>query len=113
MLHGGQPPTTSRWWFPRSSNCPSGPSVRDRLARPPELMALPGVRDKIRSEIDRLSTDWKGYERVERFALILEDFTLENGMLTPSLKLRRHQAAQRWRAELDALYQAEASAARR
>jgi long-chain acyl-CoA synthetase len=73
-------------------------------AGPAELVALPGVRDKIRSEIDRLSTDWKGYERIQSFALILEDFTLENGMLTPSLKLRRHQAARRWGAELQALY---------
>ena len=35
---------------------------------------------------------FKGYERVKRIALIAEDFTTQNGMLTPSLKLKRRVA---------------------
>jgi long-chain acyl-CoA synthetase len=62
------------------------------------------VRELIRSELDRLSRDLKGYERIEKFLLTNEDFTTENGMLTPSLKLKRRVVLERYRAALEGLY---------
>jgi long-chain acyl-CoA synthetase len=69
-----------------------------------DLIASPRARDKLRAELDRLSTDCKGYERIKNFVLILEDFTQENDMLTPSLKLKRRNVVDRWRRELEHLY---------
>jgi long-chain acyl-CoA synthetase len=69
-----------------------------------DLVAEPKVKDKIRSEIENLSSAFKGYERVKEFALIVEDFTQENDMLTPSLKLKRRNIVQRWSRQLDRLY---------
>ena len=62
------------------------------------------VRDLIRGEIDTLSKDIKGYERVQDFVLVLEDFTTENGMLTPTLKVKRRVVLERYGQELDGLY---------
>ncbi len=62
------------------------------------------VRDLIRSEIETLSKEIKGYERVQNFVLVLEDFTTENGMLTPTLKVKRRVVLERYEQELDALY---------
>ena len=62
------------------------------------------VHDLIRSEIDALSKDIKGYERVQDFVLVLEDFTTENGMLTPTLKVKRRVVLERYGQELDGLY---------
>lgn len=62
------------------------------------------VHDLIRSEIDTLSKDIKGYERVQDFVLCLEDFTTENGMLTPTLKVKRRVVLDRYGKELDGLY---------
>ena len=62
------------------------------------------VHDLIRSEIDALSKDIKGYERVQDFVLCLEDFTTENGMLTPTLKVKRRVVLERYGQELDGLY---------
>jgi long-chain acyl-CoA synthetase len=70
------------------------------------LRAHPAIRQAVRVEIDRLSAEWKGYERVREFTLLPEDFTQENGMLTPSLKLRRHNVVARWRPQIEALYAA-------
>ena len=56
---------------------------------PEALVKNAKVLEKFRSEIDAASKGFKGYERVERFALITEDFSVANGMLTPSLKLKR------------------------
>jgi len=62
------------------------------------------VHDLIRGEIDTLSKDIKGYERVQNFFLCLEDFTTENGMLTPTLKVKRRVVFDRYGKDLDALY---------
>ncbi len=59
---------------------------------------------RIRAEIDRLSAGWKAFERVIAFALIDEDFTQANDMLTPSQKIKRRNVVQRHEALLDALY---------
>jgi long-chain acyl-CoA synthetase len=76
------------------------------IALPDGAAALesPAVKSLIRSEIDRLSTRWKGYEQIEQFALTAEDFTTENGLLTPTLKLKRRAAWQRYGPQVEALY---------
>jgi long-chain acyl-CoA synthetase len=68
------------------------------------LLADERVRTKISGELERLSTEFKGYERVRAFALLSEDFTLENQLLTPSLKLKRKNVIERFRNELTKLY---------
>ena len=64
----------------------------------------PEVGELIRSELESHSAGFKGYERPRRFALALEDFTTANGLLTPTLKLKRRAVLERYRAELEALY---------
>ena len=70
-----------------------------------EIAGHPEAHARIRAEIDRLSADWKPFERVLRFALIAEDFTQHAGLLTPSLKIKRRQVNERYQADLDALYE--------
>ena len=57
----------------------------------------PAIRAAVRAEIDRLSAEWRGYERVRDFVLLPEDFTQQNDMLTPSLKIKRRNVMARWR----------------
>lgn len=69
-----------------------------------KLLSHPRVIDKLREELDAASKGFKGYERIQRFALILEDFTTNNGMLTPSLKLKRRKVMERWAERIAGLY---------
>jgi long-chain acyl-CoA synthetase len=41
---------------------------------------------------------------VRKFVLTARPFTIENGQLTPSLKVRRHAVLREYRDALDALY---------
>ena len=41
---------------------------------------------------------------MQNFVLVLEDFTTDNGMLTPTLKLKRRVVLERYGQDLDALY---------
>ncbi len=43
-------------------------------------------------------------EKVKKFTLIKEEFTIENGMLTPTLKLKRKKILERYKEDLEKLY---------
>lgn len=45
-----------------------------------------------------------GYAQVRRVSLSTEPWTVENGMLTPTLKLKRPKVMERFNAEIDAMY---------
>jgi long-chain acyl-CoA synthetase len=77
-----------------------GVALADAEALPDD----PGVRELLQCEIERMNRGRKGYERVRAFRLLPRGFGEEEGLLTPSLKLRRHKVVERFRAELDALH---------
>lgn len=54
--------------------------------------------------VERVNRDLSVIERVRRFVLADEPFTIENGQLTPSLKIRRHVIREIYGDRLDALY---------
>ncbi len=64
----------------------------------------PEVKKLIRAELERYSATFKGYERPRDFVLTVEDFSSENGMLTPSLKVKRRNVLARYGNALEALY---------
>ena len=57
----------------------------------------------IKREIDAVNKTLAPYEAVKRFALVTEGFTQENGMLTPTLKVKRKAVAERYKAEIAGL----------
>jgi long-chain acyl-CoA synthetase len=68
------------------------------------------VKQRIVAEIARLSSEFRGYERIRAVALLPEDFTQDNQMLTPSMKLKRRKVLERWGSVLEALYAEDAAA---
>ena len=69
-----------------------------------ELLAHPRALALIQEEVDRYAAGWRGFERVHKVTLIAEDFTTQNGYLTPTLKLKRRVALQTYGARIEALY---------
>jgi long-chain acyl-CoA synthetase len=70
---------------------------------PNTLVSHEKVRALIASELEKYGAD-KGFERVEDFILVAEEFSVQNDMLTPSLKVKRRVVIQKHGAALDALY---------
>jgi long-chain acyl-CoA synthetase len=62
------------------------------------------VRALFKGEVERFSEKFKGFESVREFALIDKDFTVDNEMLTPSLKLKRRKVLEVHGHLLEALY---------
>ena len=71
---------------------------------PEKLLAHAKVRALFKAELEHYGEKFKGFEGVKDFALIGEDFTAENGMLTPSLKVKRRKVVETYQPVLDALY---------
>ena len=55
--------------------------------------------------VERVNKSLSNLEKIRRFVLAAEPFTIENEMLTPSMKIRRHKIRERHGAALDALYE--------
>ena len=53
------------------------------------------TRDEVAAEVDRVNAGLAQFERVKRFELIPDDLSVENGALTPSLKVKRRVVADR------------------
>lgn len=62
------------------------------------------VRELYKTEINRAQSGIKQYERVRNFVLDNEEFTPENGLLTPSLKIKRRAVMAKLGTEIDDLY---------
>ncbi|MFC1561391.1 AMP-dependent synthetase/ligase [candidate division KSB1 bacterium] len=58
----------------------------------------------IENEIERLSVDLSQYEKIKKFILRDEEFTQENGDLTPTLKIKRNIVEKKYAREIDKLY---------
>jgi long-chain acyl-CoA synthetase len=69
-----------------------------------KLLENPKVRALMKGDIEKYGEKFKGFEGVKDFALIGEDFTTENGMLTPSLKVKRKVVTDKYKPMIDALY---------
>ena len=68
------------------------------------LQQLPAYRSAVRAAIDRVNQDLSVTEKVRQFAFADEGFTIDNGMMTPSMKIRRGPIRERYGKRLDALY---------
>lgn len=69
-----------------------------------DLVQRPWVQDIVRDHIAETNADLGSYESVKRFLILPTEFTVENGELTPSLKLKRKLLTQKYQTEIDSLY---------
>jgi long-chain acyl-CoA synthetase len=67
----------------------------------------PLARQKVQEAIDRLNATLPSYETIKRFTILDRDFSQETGELTPTLKVKRKACTQRFKKEIDAMYDGE------
>ena len=75
-----------------------------------ELYSHPQVVETYQSLLDHANQGVADYAQAKRFALINAELSIDNGLLTPTLKIRRTATAQQFEAEIEALYEASESA---
>ena len=68
------------------------------------LQGNPQFRAAVRAAVDRVNADVSVTEKVRQFEFADEPFTIENGEMTPSMKIRRHVIRERYAARVNGLY---------
>ncbi len=60
--------------------------------------------DEINKEIEKINSNLSKIEKIKKFFLVKEKFTIENGMLTPTLKLKRFKIINNYKNSFENLY---------
>ncbi|SCY01228.1 AMP-dependent synthetase/ligase [Flavobacterium caeni] len=71
---------------------------------PNSIAGNPQVIDRIQQEIDQMNEKFGNWEKVKKFELTPEIWSIPGGELTPTLKLKRKQILEKYRALYDKIY---------
>jgi long-chain acyl-CoA synthetase len=69
-----------------------------------QLAHLEPVQQLVATAVEQTNQELASYETIKRFILLKEDFTIENGLLTPTLKMKRKLIVARYSSEIESLY---------
>ena len=71
----------------------------------PALAESDEMNSYINTEIERLNKDLAKFETIKRFKILHEDFDVEHGTLTPSMKIKRKPINERYASQIESLYE--------
>ena len=60
--------------------------------------------ENLEKELENLNKNLTKVEKIKKFFIIKENFTIENGMMTPTLKLKRFKIINKYKKEFESLY---------
>jgi long-chain acyl-CoA synthetase len=69
-----------------------------------ELTANPKVQSLYEGVVEEQNKNLARFEKLKRVILVADEFTTENGALTPTLKLRRRVIEERYKKQIDEIY---------
>lgn len=78
-----------------------GIAIKDRE----QLCKNPQVNAMLKERIDTLQQPLAHYEKIKRFTLLPHHFSIENGEMTNTLKIKRNVVAKRYKDVIDAMYE--------
>ena len=70
-----------------------------------ELVALPAVKELITKDVEKVNAELAKFETIKKFHLANVEFTQENDMMTPTMKVRRKIVNKYFAKEIEGLYE--------
>ena len=70
-----------------------------------DLCANEKIHDMMQERIETLQQQLAHYEQVKRFTLVAHHFSMENGELTNTLKLKRRVINENYKEEIEKMYE--------
>jgi long-chain acyl-CoA synthetase len=68
------------------------------------LCAHPKVQERVSRIVEERNGELPSYAKVKKFTILASDFTVENGLLTPTLKVKRKVIREKYQSAIDQLY---------
>ena len=62
------------------------------------------VFSELEKEVNKLNNEFSNPEQIKKFSILPRDFTIDDGELTPTLKIRRKQINENWASEIESMY---------
>ena len=62
------------------------------------------LKEKIQEEVEKINKNLSKIEKIKKFLIIKDQFTIENGMMTPTLKLKRYKIIKKYKTEIEKLF---------
>jgi long-chain acyl-CoA synthetase len=69
-----------------------------------ELLALPAVREMVSGHVDELNQRLERWETIKKFEILPRDLSVEDGDMTPSMKVKRRAVEKKYMDVLDSMY---------
>ena len=60
--------------------------------------------EEVQQEIDKINKNLSKIEKIKKFIIIKDQFTIENNMMTPTLKLKRYKIIKKYKIEFEKLF---------
>jgi len=61
-------------------------------------------KEEIQEEIEKINIKLTKIEKIKKFIIIKDQFTIENNMMTPTLKIKRYKVIKKYQTELEELF---------
>ena len=72
--------------------------------RDPDITTPENKKEEIKNIIEKINKKLTLLEKIKRFQLIDENFSIENGLMTPTMKVKRKKVTEKYINELEKLY---------
>jgi long-subunit acyl-CoA synthetase (AMP-forming) len=73
-------------------------AVEGEVVRDPEILG------QVRKHVDELNQSLASYEQIKKFTVLAREFSIADGEMTPTLKMKRNVIETRWRPVIDKMY---------
>jgi long-chain acyl-CoA synthetase len=104
MVHGDRRPHLVAVIVPHPDMAKAWIQAHGETGNPSSLVDDKAFHAAIEKAIERVNAQLSAAERIRRFVLAREPFTVSNEMMTPTLKVRRHKVREVYGAALERLY---------
>ncbi len=76
-----------------------------KYTTPAEMIENPEVVKAFKEEVDKYNKFFGDYEQIKRYHILPEEWTQQNGILSPTLKIKRNVIEEKYKERIDKLFQ--------
>ena len=70
-----------------------------------EIIKDPKIKSRFKEEINKYNSFFGETEKIKRFELVADEWTIQNGLLTPTLKVKRNHAIEKYKELIDKMFE--------
>ena len=61
--------------------------------------------DRVWKDVEKANTNFGQWEKIKKIIIDIDEFTVDNGCLTPTFKVKRKPILAKYESQIDSLYQ--------